>query len=252
MTATELQTQPALFAYESLEPDVRADVQESTARLHELERRTSESIIEIGRQLLAVKERLGHGHFLPWLSAEFGWTRMTAHRFIVVAEQFGDMSQLVTNASPSALYALAAESTPEFIRTDFIERAESGESIRHKDVAAAIAEARGFGTPESEVLNNVPKWRAQCPPPSEALTPLVRALDEIEKLLDGERVRLQRIADTDFENMGLDELMDLAQELDTGIKRYDHLIAITKRGVDLLRVRSHRRMGELLAAEVQL
>lgn len=35
------------FDYESLAPEVRTDVCESARRIHELERRTSESVIEI-------------------------------------------------------------------------------------------------------------------------------------------------------------------------------------------------------------
>jgi len=138
VTPAELQTQPALFDYESLEPDVRADVQEATARLHELERRTSESIIEIGMHLLTVKAALPHGQFGDWLDVEFGWSQDTAGRFVAVAKRFGEIPQFAEFASPSAMYALASGNVPESIRTYFIERAESGEPIRHKDVVDAI------------------------------------------------------------------------------------------------------------------
>src|SRR5262249_62154822 len=40
--------------------------------------RTIEDIIAVGNELLAVNEALPHGQFIPWLGAEFGWTKQTA------------------------------------------------------------------------------------------------------------------------------------------------------------------------------
>lgn len=62
----------------------------------------------IGRDLIAVKERLPHGQFLPWLEAEFGMSKITAQRFMGVAETYGDKSFTVKHLSPTALYELAA------------------------------------------------------------------------------------------------------------------------------------------------
>jgi hypothetical protein len=46
-----------------------------------------------------------------------------------VAEKFGDKSALSVDFKPTILYALAAPSTPEAVRAEVIERAESGERI---------------------------------------------------------------------------------------------------------------------------
>ena len=99
------------FDYSRLAPDVRAEVETATRRLHDLERRTSESIIEMGNQLISVKAKIGHGNFLPWIDAEFGWTRQTARNFIRVADQFSNVQSLDIY-QPSALYALAASNLP--------------------------------------------------------------------------------------------------------------------------------------------
>ena len=92
-------------------------MQQRTDEIRALMRRTAEDIIAIGRKLSEVKARLGHGQFLAWLEAEFGWHRCTANRFMQVAEAFSavEMSQIATFA-PSALYLLAAPSTPETAR----------------------------------------------------------------------------------------------------------------------------------------
>jgi len=143
----------AAFDYASLAPDVRESVGAATRRLRDLERRTSEAIIEIGKELLAVKAALPHGKFGTWLESEFGWTRMTAHRFMAVAERFGDLSQIVTSASPSALYLLASESTPEEVRVEFTELAAIGQQVTHKDVKERIAERKQAEIPVAD-------WRA--------------------------------------------------------------------------------------------
>ena len=56
---------------------------------------TAENILRIGEHLVAVKERLEHGKWLPWLQSEFGWTDMTAQRFMQVY-------RMVPAAAPSA------------------------------------------------------------------------------------------------------------------------------------------------------
>lgn len=53
-------------------------------------------------------------------------TKMSANRFINVAEQFGDKSNTMLLFNPTALYALAAPSTPESVRAEVLENAENG------------------------------------------------------------------------------------------------------------------------------
>lgn len=137
-------SQPSLsgFDWTSLDPETRAIVQDTTKRLHDLERRTGEAIIEIGRGLIDTKQRLGRGPFGLWLDAEFGWSDRTARRFMEVASRFGDLdSGQIVRFAPSALTALASDSVPDAIREEFIARAEAGEPIRHKDVKARLSES---------------------------------------------------------------------------------------------------------------
>ncbi len=92
-------------------------------------KRTAEDIIEIGRDLIAAKERIGHGSFGAWLDAEFS----IAERFgsesakiadMNVASRFGgDEFRTVRNLSPKVLYLLAAPSTPEPV----VQQVASGE-----------------------------------------------------------------------------------------------------------------------------
>ena len=58
----------AIFAYEALDEGTRSFVQQKTDETHLLLKRTAENILAIGLILQAIKERLPHGQFLPWLS----------------------------------------------------------------------------------------------------------------------------------------------------------------------------------------
>lgn len=128
------------FSYASLAPDVRARVETATRRLHDLERRTSESIIEMGKHLTEVKRDIP-GQFERWIADEFGWSRRTAYNLIRVAESFGDVQNLHT-IHPSALYVLASESTPDEVRVEFTELAALGQQVTHKAVKERIDQVK--------------------------------------------------------------------------------------------------------------
>ena len=46
-------------------------------------------IIEIGFELIAAKEQIGHGGWQDWLHREFQWTIRTAQNFMAIAQRFG-------------------------------------------------------------------------------------------------------------------------------------------------------------------
>ena len=127
------------FDYATVPTEHRGTVEAATRRLHTLERKTSEAIIEIGKELISVKASIGHGNFLPWLEAEFGWSEPTAQRFMRVASSFKSVKLTdLENIAPSALYALASPSTPDDVRVEFTELAAMGKPVRHQDVRQEI------------------------------------------------------------------------------------------------------------------
>lgn len=132
-----------LFDYATLDAETRIVVQQRTGEIKTLMRRAAQDIVDIGLKLIEVKGRLPHGAFLPWVASEFGWHRDTVNKFMHVAERYGaiEMSKLSTFA-PSALYLLAAPSTPEEARVEAMERAESGEAITHAKAREIIGGKR--------------------------------------------------------------------------------------------------------------
>jgi hypothetical protein len=109
-------------------------VREAADRIRSRMTHSAQSIIEIGRDLIRVKERLGHGNFLPWIDREFRMTEKTAERFMSVAERFGDKFDSVSTLGLTALYELAAPSTPEEVRSEVEARVASGQSVTTAEV----------------------------------------------------------------------------------------------------------------------
>lgn len=124
------------FDYAVIDADGREDVRDAAIRIKLRMSRTVEDIIEIGRDLIAVKKAIGHGHFLRWIETEFRMGHATASNFMNVAEKFGDKFPTVGNMAPSILYALAAPRMPDAVVEEVIERVEAGEPVTRGDVQA--------------------------------------------------------------------------------------------------------------------
>ena len=119
------------FDYTILEPEAYQVVKVQTGEIRALMKLTFESIIQIGQKLKLVKQHLGHGHFRTWLESEFDWSIWTATKFMQVTERFEETNFSGLDIAPSALYELAAPSTPEAARDEALARAASGESISY-------------------------------------------------------------------------------------------------------------------------
>lgn len=145
------QQQLMLFNYDSLDHDSGIVVQQRATEIKDLLRTTAENIVRIGEKLVEVRGRLPSGQFNDWIEYEFSWSRRSAYNFINVYERFGgeraNFAQL--NIATSALYQLAAPSTPAEAVNEIMDRAEEGERIdmattkevvtRHKSEKASKA-----------------------------------------------------------------------------------------------------------------
>jgi hypothetical protein len=104
------------FDYSTLDATTSQFVQQQTGEIRALMKRTAQDIIEVGQKLTQVKKKLGHGRFRDWLRSEFQWSVSAATRFMQVSEQFQFVNLSNLDLAPSALYELAAPSTPEAAR----------------------------------------------------------------------------------------------------------------------------------------
>ena len=121
-------------SYEPIPPADVAFIAAASERIRLRMKRTSEDIIEIGKDMIEVKKRINHGQFGFWLENEFEMTDRTARRFIRVAERFGDKSDIMSDFNPTILYELAVPSTSD----EMIEKAQDvaarGEKVTVADV----------------------------------------------------------------------------------------------------------------------
>lgn len=133
--------QEALFDYQALDAEARVVVQQKTEEIRDLVRATAENVVKIGGKLAEVQQRL-NGRFGAWLAVEFSeWSERTVYNFIAVWQKFGSHKSLA-NFATSALYLLAAPSTPPAALKAAEDIAKSGEQVTHKLAKTLVAVAK--------------------------------------------------------------------------------------------------------------
>jgi len=184
------------FNYDLLEMKLADKVRSAADRIRERVKKTVEDIIEVGNDLLAVKEALPHGQFLPWLKAEFGWSERSAQNFMGVAEQFKSAKIADLPIQPSAAYLLAAPSVPDEAREKAVEKAEAGEEITFAAAREIVAEARKKKRPKRQktipadklggrLVSVLERYRDRWNP--KELAELARQLREFADSLDSQK-----------------------------------------------------------------
>jgi ribosomal protein S14 len=137
------------------------------AAIHHLGRQAVKNVIEIGRRLTECKEivrKLG-GSWGDWLEHEFNWSDQQARRFIHVFEHKSELNKLLNSDFPvSALYLLAAPSTPKEARTEVIERAQAGETVPVAEVKRTIERTKGRVQPSHRTTGAPTKPESSASP----------------------------------------------------------------------------------------
>ena len=124
----DLAKQPS-FNYQNLDRQTQIAVKQKTSEIKSLIRQTAQDIFHVGQKLAEVKQQLKHGEFRNWLNTEFNWSVSSATKFMQVSEQFKNVNFTHLNFAASALYVLAAPSTPENARQHALQLASKGENI---------------------------------------------------------------------------------------------------------------------------
>lgn len=153
----DITTQQA-FDYSALDAATRSDVERCTAAIKERRENMRRDFMAICTSLRDVKRQLQHGQWGRWLRAEFDWSEDTAERMLKVAalgEQNPQFAEFQDQFAQSALYLLAAASTPDALRQQFAERAAAGEMITHEMVKAALHTDDELTADESTQLRQI-------------------------------------------------------------------------------------------------
>lgn len=178
----------AKFNYAALPAEKAASARAAAERIKGRMQLAAESIVEVGRELIQQKKDLGHGNFLAWIETEFGMSDQTARNMMRVADLYGDKIKSVLDLPATALYALAAPSTPEPVRTEALERASRGEKVTAKDVEVL---KKKLAKAESEKENNYEKAQIALVNAQEAYEQRDKAQNEV-LFLKADKERLAR------------------------------------------------------------
>jgi hypothetical protein len=129
----------SLFDYSALDHAVGAEARATADRIRE---RIESSYLDTGRDLLGIKVKLGHGYFGKWLNAEFDMSERTAQNLMSLAEYANDKPATVANLSTTAVYKLAAPSTPTSVQEEIEQRVIKGEHPSTREIEEQIAAAK--------------------------------------------------------------------------------------------------------------
>jgi Protein of unknown function (DUF3102) len=126
------------YAYDALPDQGQATRLKAAAkRIRDLFRG---GVVEVGRELIAVKEEIGHGSFCRWITAEFAMTERTAQNYMAAATLAQEKSETVSYLPATILYRLG--STSPKARGEVMKRLERGEQLSSKQVGVVIRAVR--------------------------------------------------------------------------------------------------------------
>ncbi|MEX0408550.1 DUF3102 domain-containing protein [Aquibium sp. LZ166] len=124
--------------YQGVDADIADEARETADRIR---KRMHGSIIDTGKDLLAVKDKLGHGSFTGWLQQEFGWSERTAQNYMSAAALAAEYESVAV-LQPTAIYSLAAKSTPASVPPAVVEEIKKGTIPSAAEIKERIAKAR--------------------------------------------------------------------------------------------------------------
>jgi hypothetical protein len=140
-TAISIPTVEA-FNYAALDADVAGRLRLQAERIRDRVKATTASIIEIGNDLIAVKQHLEHGAFTRWIEAECGFSIRSAEHYIRVAEFSEGKNETVSFLSPTVAYKVAAKSAPADIVEKVLAAAEEKKPLSAPVVDDMFRQAR--------------------------------------------------------------------------------------------------------------
>lgn len=117
------------FDYQQLPTDRRRLVQDATDRIRGIQAKMATNIVDLGKELEAIRAELGPRLFAIWAAAEFHYSVGMCSKFMRVAERFGDLGACLPKFQSAALLELACTRVPDEVVSEAVERAEAGEEI---------------------------------------------------------------------------------------------------------------------------
>jgi hypothetical protein len=145
-----------VFAYANLDADTRTVVQQEDQAFDRNMHAAGASFMHACYNLRRIHEALRYQRpgFDAYCASKPGLSKSTAYRMLEVANMFPNLGDI--QAAPSALYVLAAPSTPEPARQEALSRAEAGEAITHQVTRALVRQHTAPPAPEVATHDDTP------------------------------------------------------------------------------------------------
>lgn len=127
-----------------------AELQASAQKIRALRRSATEDAIEIGRELLRVKEKTPHGAFVKWVEKSCEFKIRTAQDLMKLAREAEADTKLVALMVPSTLRVYLSKKTPPAVRDSILKRLENGEHVSRSELYPQASAAKTMAKAQAE------------------------------------------------------------------------------------------------------
>ncbi len=126
-----------------------AELEEAAQRIKSLRCAATEHAVEIGRELLRIKESLPRGTFVKWVEKACEFKIRTAQDLMKLAREADSNGKLVALMVPSTLRVYLSKTTPPAVRTSILKRLENGEYVSRNELYSEAMDARVKSPPKT-------------------------------------------------------------------------------------------------------
>lgn len=127
-----------------------AELQEAAQRIKALCRAATEHAVEIGRELLRIKESLPRGTFVKWVETACNFKIRTAQDLMKIAREADSNAKLVALMVPSTLRVYLSKTTPSAVRASILKRLENGEYVSRNELYSEALDAKVRSAPKTD------------------------------------------------------------------------------------------------------
>lgn len=177
------------------------ELQDVAQRIKALRRAATEHAVEIGQELLRVKEKLPHGIFVKWVERACEFKIRTAQDLMKLAREAEGDAKLVALMVPSTLRVYLSKTTPPVVRQTILKRLENGECVSRKELYSQISDTKL----KADASADLPAVGEELSSSFFTVQKLHKTADNKSKGADGDRARivaeliLQRLTPKDYE-----------------------------------------------------
>jgi len=162
------------FDFGSLSPENTQIVRQCGERIHIEKKKTADSGIAIGRELIVVKKTLPHGAFQAWVGSECGFSQRSAQIYMRVA-RLADKNANVALLPLNTAYRMGGRRISRWMLNAAAERVADGEEMTEAAVERlykiftrrARGKSRGLQSPRADVATEISRTAFKEPSSAE-------------------------------------------------------------------------------------